>query len=60
MTDMANWRSVLAYGTFEELKGEEARNAGAILFNRIFSLMTSSTIHGHEHGERLKRMTATG
>jgi nitroimidazol reductase NimA-like FMN-containing flavoprotein (pyridoxamine 5'-phosphate oxidase superfamily) len=49
MTDMANWQSVLVFGKFEELKHEEARKAREILFNRVFSLMTSSTIHPHEH-----------
>lgn len=48
--DMANWRSVLVYGKFEELKKEEAAKARDILFGRVFSLMTSCTIHstGHE------------
>jgi len=49
MTDMANWQSVVVYGKFEELKNEKARKARDILFDRVFSLMTSSTIHPHEH-----------
>ena len=49
MTDMRNWKSVIAYGKFEELKGKEAENAREILFGRVFSLMTSSTVHSHEH-----------
>ncbi|MEO8173163.1 MAG: pyridoxamine 5'-phosphate oxidase family protein [Sediminibacterium sp.] len=50
MSDMANWRSVLVFGKFEELKGNEAEKARNILFGRVFSLMTSCTIHstGHE------------
>ncbi len=51
MTDMANWQSVLAYGIFEELKGDDGDKARRILFNRVFSLMTTSAIHGHEHDE---------
>lgn len=49
MTDMRNWESVLIYGKFEELDGEEAEGAREIFFDRMFQLMTSSTIHGHEH-----------
>jgi len=51
MTDMANWQSVLVFGMFEELAGEEAGKAREILFGRVLSLLTSSTVHGHEHGE---------
>ncbi len=49
MTDMANWQCVLVFGKFEELKMEEAKKARDILFSRVFTLMTSSTIHAHEH-----------
>ena len=51
MSDMANWQSVLVYGKFEELKDGDikAKMAREILFTRVFSLMTSSTIHAHEH-----------
>ncbi len=49
LSDMANWESVIAYGKFEELVGAEADKAREILFNHVFSLMTSSTIHPHEH-----------
>lgn len=50
MTDMRNWQSVLVFGRFEELKNENAKKAREVLFNRVFSLMTSSTLHTHEHG----------
>jgi nitroimidazol reductase NimA-like FMN-containing flavoprotein (pyridoxamine 5'-phosphate oxidase superfamily) len=50
MTDMANWQSILVFGKFEELKKEEdAKKARDVLFSRVFTLMTSSTIHAHEH-----------
>ena len=49
MTDMSNWQCVLVFGTFEELKNEEAIKAREILSRSLFSLMTSSTIHLHEH-----------
>lgn len=51
MTDMANWQSVLVYGSFEELQGDDAERGRRILFHRVFSLMTNTVIHGHEHHE---------
>jgi uncharacterized protein len=50
MTDMANWQCVLVFGDFEELKEGEAEKARGVLFNRVYSLMTNSTLHTHEHG----------
>jgi len=49
LTNMANWQSVIVKGTFEELQGEEAEKARAILLKRIFPMNTSSTVHTHEH-----------
>lgn len=49
MTDMANWMSVVVFGKFEELDDKESEKARDLLFGRVFSLMTSSTIHAHEH-----------
>ena len=49
MMDMRNWQSVIVYGKFEELKNEQAKKARDILFGHVFSLLTSSTIHTHEH-----------
>lgn len=49
MTDMRNWQSVVICGKFEELKGAEAKKAREILFERVYPLSTSSTIHPHEH-----------
>src|SRR6266550_1700104 len=49
MTDMANWQCVLVFGKFEELDEKKSQEARHILFGRVFSLMTSSTIHAHEH-----------
>ncbi len=49
MTNMANWQSALLTGTFEELKGEEANAARKYMFNHMWPLLTSSTIHAHEH-----------
>jgi nitroimidazol reductase NimA-like FMN-containing flavoprotein (pyridoxamine 5'-phosphate oxidase superfamily) len=49
MTDMRNWQSVIVYGKFEELKDAESKAARDILFGRVFSLNTSSTVHTYEH-----------
>jgi len=49
MANMANWQSVILFGTFHELKGKEAQKARDFLFNRVWPLLTSSTIHPHEH-----------
>ena len=49
MSGMANWQSVIVFGTFCELTGKEAEKARDYLFNHVLPLMTSSTIHAHEH-----------
>jgi uncharacterized protein len=49
MTDMANWQSVVIHGEFEELTGEHAKQARDVLFDRVYPMMTSCTIHGHQH-----------
>ena len=54
MTDMTNLRPVLVFGDFQELKGEEADKAQKFLFGKIFTLMTSSTVHTHEHKVKSK------
>lgn len=48
--NMVNWRSVIITGTFTELKGEDADKAREYLFNHMWPLLTSATIHPHEHG----------
>ncbi len=37
MKDMSNWKSVIIYGTFEELKGDDANNGLNILMKSIMS-----------------------
>jgi len=42
---MADWKSVIAWGTFEELTNEEKRNEGLkILISRILSTISSETM----------------
>lgn len=49
MMDMTNWQSAIVSGTFKELKGKEAEEAREYLFDHVLPLMTSSTIHSHQH-----------
>ena len=42
--DMTHWKSVILWGTFEELEGEEERNNGIQVFSeRMKSLVTSES-----------------
>lgn len=46
MKDMANWKSVIAWGDFQELKDSSERNKGLqLLVNRILPLVSSETTH---------------
>ena len=49
MMDMRNWQSVVVCGEFEELKHKDADTGREILFEKEFSLLTSTSIHAHEH-----------
>jgi nitroimidazol reductase NimA-like FMN-containing flavoprotein (pyridoxamine 5'-phosphate oxidase superfamily) len=50
MKDMANWKSVIAWGEFEELENEEQRNkALKILMDRELPLVSSETTHLSSH-----------
>lgn len=59
ITNMANWQSVLVYGVFVELKNTDAKKARDFLFETVFPLMTSSTIHpfGHEQNAKVNDET---
>ncbi len=43
MIDMANWRSVITWGTFEELSGNDANRALAMLVTRLLPVIASET-----------------
>ena len=43
ITDMANWRTVLAQGTYEELSGDVAVAAAKLIAARLGPLTTSAT-----------------
>jgi uncharacterized protein len=42
--NLANWRSVIAWGVYEELHGREAMNALQLLVARLMPLATSETL----------------
>lgn len=39
--NLSNWRSVIAWGTFEELEGEEAARAALLIMQRAMTLIAS-------------------
>jgi nitroimidazol reductase NimA-like FMN-containing flavoprotein (pyridoxamine 5'-phosphate oxidase superfamily) len=46
MQDMANWKSVVGWGVFEELKSEQERNAALKhLVDRVLPIISSETTH---------------
>ena len=47
MVDMTNWQSVIAWGDFEELHGQEAERAMVYLMERMAPLATSETAFAH-------------
>lgn len=48
--DISDWESVIAWGTFEELKGEEAQKASDLLMNRIAPIVPDDTSQSHRMG----------
>jgi nitroimidazol reductase NimA-like FMN-containing flavoprotein (pyridoxamine 5'-phosphate oxidase superfamily) len=57
--DPANWRSVIAWGTFEELTGDDAKRALEKLVNRITPLTASETSHPPRMGPDASSRTST-
>lgn len=56
MENMSNWRSVIAWGIFEELKGLEERKAGMrILMDTVMPLMTGETTISHAMSDSHKK-----
>jgi nitroimidazol reductase NimA-like FMN-containing flavoprotein (pyridoxamine 5'-phosphate oxidase superfamily) len=47
--NLANWRSVVAWGVYEELHGKEALDALQILVARLMPLVTSETLRLPDH-----------
>lgn len=57
--DLANWRSVIAWGRFEEMRGSDAASSMGLLVDRLLPLMKVTagasghnvTPHGQQEGE---------
>jgi len=48
MENMTNWRSVIVWGRYEELKSEtEQQNGLKIMIDRLMPFLTSETIRPH-------------
>lgn len=61
MDNMSNWRSVIAWGTFEELKTPEERETGMQqLIDRVMPILTGETTVSHlmtdGHGKYVESM----
>jgi uncharacterized protein len=48
--NLANWRSVVAWGMYEELRGSAAMDALTLLVSRLMPFVISETVQLHEHG----------
>lgn len=59
MENIANWQSVIAWGTFEELKGEAAEKAQEKLIQRLGHLMPSETSQPERMGPASTKRTLT-
>jgi nitroimidazol reductase NimA-like FMN-containing flavoprotein (pyridoxamine 5'-phosphate oxidase superfamily) len=53
--NLANWRSVIARGKYEELHGETATKAIALLVERVMPIMASATVHLSHVEEALRQ-----
>ena len=47
--NLANWRSVIAWGVFEELQGKEALDVLQLLVARLLPFVTSETLRLPDH-----------
>ncbi|WP_052547793.1 pyridoxamine 5'-phosphate oxidase family protein [Fimbriimonas ginsengisoli] len=45
--DLVNWRSIIAWGRFKELKDADAAVAMGLLFERLRPLVANTSSHGH-------------
>ena len=55
MQTMANWQSVITWGTFEELHGDEATKTMQKLISRLMPLITSQTSQPSHSTEQTHR-----
>ena len=53
--NLANWRSVIAWGKYEELHGEAAKKAMGLLVERIMPIIASTTVRLSHAEEALRQ-----
>ncbi|MBL7876262.1 MAG: pyridoxamine 5'-phosphate oxidase family protein [Cyclobacteriaceae bacterium] len=59
MKEISRWRSVIAWGTFEELEGAEADKAMEKLLARLMPLVPSETSHASRMGPTSSKRIST-
>jgi len=59
MKTISNWQSVIAWGTFEELEGDEANVAMEKLVSKLSPMMPSETSHASRMGPISSSRTST-
>jgi nitroimidazol reductase NimA-like FMN-containing flavoprotein (pyridoxamine 5'-phosphate oxidase superfamily) len=57
MENPSTWQSVIAWGDYEELSGDDAKQAMGVLMNRFASLMTSETSQPSDPAHGLDQAT---
>jgi len=58
--NMANWQSVIAWGTFTELSGEDAEKGMQKMLMKLQSQLTSETARPHDPGNSEERRATRG
>jgi nitroimidazol reductase NimA-like FMN-containing flavoprotein (pyridoxamine 5'-phosphate oxidase superfamily) len=58
MQDMGNWQSVIAWGTFEELEGDESKSAMKKLISQLMPLMAGQANHPAQELDQLDKLEA--
>ena len=58
MQDMGNWQSVIAWGNFEELEGDEEKNAMKKLIRQLMPIMTGQSNHPDQELDQLHKLEA--
>ena len=60
MENMANWQSVICWGTFTELTGKDAEEAMQKMLIRLQPMITSETARPHDPGNSEERRKTRG
>ena len=58
MQNMSNWQSVILWGRYEELEGDEAKSAMQILISKLMPVMTGQSNKPAQEVESLHKLEA--